>query len=118
MQPEYSFKISRKEQQFTLRKKKLRAEQPQGGHILGQHNELKWILLTTISISFSKRDGSKMNTPANLKRDKPNAFHSIADEEEILETTKRSHINSHVHKCHADKALIQIKCPHENLEDN
>ena len=47
MEPEYPLKIRRKEEQVILREKKLRTEQPQGRHILGQHYKLERILLMT-----------------------------------------------------------------------
>ena len=58
---------------------------------------------------------SKSIAPANLKCHKPNAFHSIANEEKVLETPKRGHVNSHIHESHPHETLVQVKSAHENL---
>ena len=49
---------------------------------------------------------SKSIAPANLKCHKPNAFHSIANEEKVLETPERGHVNSHIHESHPNQTLV------------
>jgi hypothetical protein len=71
--------------------------------------------INPVSETVSQRVNTRAAPPANLERDKPNAFHSVADEEKVLETPERGYVNSHIHESHPNKTLVQIKRPHENL---
>jgi hypothetical protein len=59
-----------------------------------------------VYITCSQEAVSKANTPTNLKRHKPNAFHGIANEEKILKAPKRGHVYSHVHESHPNQTLV------------
>ena len=51
----------------------------------------------------------------NLECNKPNTFHRVSDEKQILEGTKGRDVDSDIHERDANKTLVRIKGSHEDL---
>lgn len=59
--------------------------------------------------------GGKL-TRTHLERDEPDALHSVANHEQVLDCTQGGDIHADVEECHTDESFVQIEGAHEDLD--